>query len=70
MDEPTLNPESISIPRWTIKRDSRSIGCMFCRSIIVCVTTDTREMAFCGCRLVEYRLLPRPNIRKANSGKH
>jgi hypothetical protein len=70
MDESTLNPESISIPRWTIKRDSRSLGCVFCHSIIVCVTTDTRQMAFCSCRLVEYRLLPRPNIRKANSGKH
>lgn len=70
MDESTLNPESIVIPRWTIKRDTRSLGCVFCRSIIVCVTTDTRQMAFCSCRLVEYRLLPRPNTRKANSGKH
>jgi hypothetical protein len=24
MDESTLNPASISIPRWTIRRDSRS----------------------------------------------
>jgi len=70
MDESTLNPESISIPCWTIKRDTRSLGCVFCHSIIVCVTTETRQMAFCSCRLVEYRLLPRPNIRKANSGKH
>jgi hypothetical protein len=70
MAESTLNPESISIPRWTIKRDTRSLGCVFCHSIIVCVTTETRQMAFCSCRLVEYRLLPRPNIRKANSVKH
>lgn len=70
MDESTLNPESISIPRWTIKRDTRSLGCVFCHSIIVCVTTETRQMAFCSCRLVEYRLLPRPNIRKAKSAKH
>jgi hypothetical protein len=67
MDDSTLNPDAISIPRWTIKRDSRSAGCVFCRSIIVCVTTDTRQMAFCGCRLVEYRLLPRSNVRKANT---
>jgi hypothetical protein len=67
MDGHTLDPQSISIPRWTIKRDSRSSGCVFCRSIIVCVTTDSHQMAFCSCRLVEYRLLPRPNIRKAKS---
>jgi len=70
MDKSTLNPESISIPRWTIKRDTQSLGGMFCHSIIVCVTTETRQMAFCSCRLVEYRLLLRPNIRKANSGKY
>lgn len=69
MDEPILNPESISIPRWTIKRDTRSLDCVFCHSIIVCVTTETRQMAFCSCRLVEYRLLPRPNFRNANSAK-
>jgi hypothetical protein len=66
MDTSLLNPDSISIPRWTIKRDSRSSGCLFCGSIIVCVTTDTRQMAFCSCRLLEYRLLPRPNQRKPN----
>jgi len=69
MDKTTLNPESISIPRWTIKRDTRSLGCTFCHSIIVSVTTETRQMAFCSCRLVEYRLLPRP-ILKSNSGRH
>ena len=67
MDELTINPESVSIPRWTIKRDLRSAGCVFCRSVIVCVTTETRQMAFCSCRLVEYRLLPRPIVPKANS---
>lgn len=70
MDDTLLNPESISIPRWTIKRDMRSLGCVFCHTIIVSVTTETRQMAFCGCRLVEYRLLPRPNTRKANTGQH
>jgi hypothetical protein len=70
MDDSPLNPDASSIPLWTIKRDPRSPGCLFCRSIIVCVTTDTRQMSFCGCRLVEYRLLPRPNVRRANSGRH
>lgn len=70
MDDPTLNPNAISFPRWTIKRDTRSPGCVFCHSIIVCVTTETRQMSFCSCRLVEYRLLPRPNVRRANSGMH
>jgi len=70
MDEPALDPEAITIPRWTIKRDTRSLGCVFCHSIIVRVTTDRRQMAFCSCRLVEYRLLPRPNVRKTNPAKH
>lgn len=71
MDKSLLNPDSISIPRWTIKRDTRSSGCLFCGSAIVCVTTDSRQMAFCSCRLVEYRLLPRPNQRKSNpASKH
>lgn len=63
MDDRTIDLNSLSIPRWTIKRDTRSPGCLFCRSVIVCVTTDTRQMAFCGCRLMEYRLLPRPAPR-------
>ncbi|HEX5647410.1 MAG TPA: hypothetical protein VFX56_10600 [Nitrospira sp.] len=58
MDRPALNPDSIAIPRWTIKRDTRSIGCAFCQSIIVCVTTDSRQLAFCCCRVVDYRILP------------
>jgi hypothetical protein len=70
MDESALDPETITIPRWTIKRDARSLGCVFCHSIIVRVTTDTRQMAFCSCRLVEYRLLPRPALRKPNRSKH
>ncbi|MDQ1291277.1 MAG: hypothetical protein QG615_1083, partial [Nitrospirota bacterium] len=61
MDDNMLDPERISIPRWTIARDTRSLGCVFCHSIIVRVTTDTRQVAFCSCRLVEYRLLPKPN---------
>lgn len=66
MDKSLLNPDSLSIPRWTIKRDTRAPGCGFCGSDIVSVTTDNRQIAFCGCRLVEYRLLPRPNRRKEN----
>jgi hypothetical protein len=68
MDESMLDPESLLIPRWTIKRDARS-ACMFCRSIVVCVTTENRQMAFCSCRLFEYRLLPGPNVRQAGSGR-
>ncbi len=69
MDESTYNSEAISIPRWTFKRDVRS-GCMFCCSIVVCVTTETSQMAFCCCRLMECPLLLRPNVRKANTGRH
>ncbi|ALA61183.1 hypothetical protein [Nitrospira moscoviensis] len=70
MEKHSLDPQSISIPRWTIKRDGRSPGCVFCRSVIVCVTTESHQMSFCSCRLVEYRLLPRPNVRKAKSNTH
>jgi hypothetical protein len=63
MEKPTVNPDSIIIPRWTIKRDTRSIGCIFCRSIIVRVTTDSRQMAFCCCRVVDYRILPGAHSR-------
>jgi hypothetical protein len=45
-NKPTFNPDSISIPCWTIKRDMRSAGCIFCRSIIVCVTTETGQWHF------------------------
>ena len=69
MDGSAINPESVTIPRRTIKRDNRS-WCKFCRSIVVCITTETRQMAFCSCRLVEYRLLIRPNVHKANPGRH
>jgi hypothetical protein len=67
MDASTVNPESIFIPRWTIKRDPRSLGCVFCRSIIVCVKTETRQLAFCSCRLVEYRLLPRAGVHQTDT---
>lgn len=69
MSDQTIDPDHLSIPRWTIARDTRSLGCVFCHSIIVRVTTDAREIAFCSCRLVEYRLLPKPHIRKVNSAK-
>lgn len=67
MDDAMLDLERITIPRWTIARDTRSLGCVFCHSIIVRVTTDSRQIAFCSCRLVEFRLLPKPKIRKINS---
>ena len=70
MKESSYNPDSVSIPRWTIKRDMRSAGCIFCRSIIVCVTTETRYMAFCSCRLVEYRLLPKRSERVTGGGNY
>ena len=69
MDDNMLDPIRISITRWTIARDTRSLGCVFCHSIIVRVTTETRQVAFCSCRLVEYRLLPKPNTRKVNTTK-
>jgi len=69
MDGSAINPESVTIPHWTIKRDSRS-WCKFCRSIVVCITTETSQMAFRSCRLLEYRLLTRPNVHKANPGRH
>jgi len=61
MNDSLLNPDSISIPRWTIKQDMWSLGCIFCRSIFVYVATETKQMAFCSCRLVAYRLLPKPS---------
>lgn len=69
MDEQRLGSETISIPRWTIGRDSWSPECALCHSMIVRVTTDARQIAFCSCRLVEYRLLPRPDTRKVKSAK-
>ncbi|MDH5639985.1 MAG: hypothetical protein OEY28_01720 [Nitrospira sp.] len=70
MNESSLNPDSISIPRWTIKRDMRSDGCIFCRTIIVCITTETKQLAFCSCRLVEYRLLPKRSEQVIDGGGH
>jgi hypothetical protein len=69
MGDHTLNPDHLSIPCWTIARDTRSPGCVFCHSIIVRVTTDNRQVAFCSCQLIEYRLFPIPTSRKANSAK-
>jgi len=68
MNDGMFDPDCITIPRWTIARDPRSLGCLFCRSIIVRVKTDNRQIAFCCCRLVEYRPLSRPKVRKANTG--
>lgn len=69
MSEQGFNPDHLSIPRWTIGRDPGSPDCAFCHSIIVRVTTEARQMAFCGCRLVEYRLLPKPQANRVNTAK-
>ena len=45
MDDYTVNPDQLSIPRWTIAQDTCSLGCVFCHSIIVRVTIDTRQGA-------------------------
>ena len=58
MDEGSLNADQITIPRWTIKRDVRTTGCSACGSIIVKVTAEWRQVSFCTCRLIEYRVLP------------
>jgi hypothetical protein len=69
MDDHTLNPDHLSTPRWIIPRNTCPLGSVVCHSIIVRVTTDTLQVALCSCRLVEYRLLPKPTSRKANSVK-
>ena len=65
----TQSRSSLYPPMDTIVRDTGQPGCVFCHSIIVRVTTDTRQVAFCSCQLIEYRLLPKPTSRKANSAK-
>ena len=45
--------------RWTIKRDPRALGCSTCGSAIVKVTAEWRQISFCTCRLIEYRVLPK-----------
>jgi hypothetical protein len=63
MDERPLDIDQITIPRWTIKRDARIAGCPACGSIVVKVTAEWRQVSFCTCRLVEYRVLPHtPNV--------
>jgi hypothetical protein len=56
--EPT-HGQHITIPRWTIKRDLRALGCSICGSAIVKITAEWRQVSFCMCRLIEYRVLPR-----------
>lgn len=59
MEQEPVDAEHITIPRWTIKRDPRALGCTICGSAIVKITADWRQVSFCTCRLIEYRVLPR-----------
>jgi hypothetical protein len=59
MDDGSVEIERMTIPRWTIKRDPRATGCAGCGSIIVKVTAEWRQVSFCTCRLIEYRVLPK-----------
>jgi hypothetical protein len=59
MEQDTVDAERITIPRWTIKRDPRALGCTICGSAIVKITAEWRQVSFCTCRLIEYRVLPR-----------
>ncbi len=59
MERDSLDCEQITIPRWTIKRDPRALGCPVCGSVIVKITAEWRQVSFCTCRLIEYRVLPR-----------
>lgn len=57
MDDYTLDIDQVTIPRWTIKRDPRTLGCGTCGSPVVKVTAEWRQVSFCTCRLIEYRVL-------------
>ncbi len=59
MAQEPIDAEHITIPRWTIKRDPRALGCSICGSAIVKITAEWRQVSFCTCRLIEYRVLPR-----------
>lgn len=59
MEQEPIDSERITIPRWTIKRDPRALGCSICGSAIVKITAEWRQVSFCTCRLIEYRVLPR-----------
>mgnify|MGYP006777495431 FL=1 len=59
MEQEPVDAERITIPRWTIKRDPRALGCTICGSAIVKITAEWRQVSFCTCRLIEYRVLPR-----------
>jgi hypothetical protein len=59
MDDGFVETDRITIPRWTIKRDPRAAACSACGSLIVKVTAEWRQVCFCICRLIEYRVLPK-----------
>ncbi len=59
MEQDPVDLEQMTIPRWTIKRDARALACPVCGSVIVKITAEWRQVSFCTCRLIEYRVLPR-----------
>jgi hypothetical protein len=59
MDDGSVDIDHMTIPRWTIKRDARTSDCSACGSIVVRITAEWRQISFCMCRLIEYRVLPK-----------
>ena len=47
MEQEPVDAERITIPRWTIKRDPRALGCTICGSAIVKITAEWRQVWFC-----------------------
>lgn len=64
MDANSLDVEQVTIPRWTIKRDPRMPTCPVCGSLIVSITAEWRQVSFCTCRLIEYRILLKTKTRE------
>jgi hypothetical protein len=58
MNPQTVDTNRVTIPRWTIRRDPRVLGCPLCGSAIVRIKADRRQVAFCECRLLEDRVMP------------
>lgn len=43
MEQEPVDAERITIPRWTIKRDPRALGCTICGSAIVKITAEWQQ---------------------------
>jgi hypothetical protein len=56
--EPIL--DHITIPRWTIRRDSVVPNCDTCGTPIVTIRADQREISFCSCHILTDWVLQRP----------